>query len=99
MKDELAALIHLVVSMHQLAEGLETMAIYLAGHAEKKEEQPKSAAPPEVTLEDVRTVLAAKSAAGHTDAVRALIQGFGVEKLSAVKPENYAALKAKAEVL
>ena len=96
MKDELAALIHLADSMHQLAEGLETMAIYLTGHEEKKEEQ---AASPQVSLEDVRTVLAAKSASGHTDEVRALIQEFGVEKLSAVKPEDYAALKAKAEVL
>ena len=96
MKDELAALIHLADSMHQLAEGLETMAIYLIGHEEQREEQ---AASPQVSLEDVRTVLAAKSAAGHTDAVRALIQEFGVEKLSAVKPEDYAALKAKAEVL
>ena len=85
--------------MHQLAEGLETLAIYLTGHEEKKEEQPEPAAPPQVSLEDVRTVLAAKSAAGHTDEVRALIQEFGVEKLSAVKPEDYAALKAKAEVL
>ena len=99
MKDELAALIHLADSMHQLAEGLETMAIYLTGHEEKKEEKPEPAAPQQVSLEDVRTVLAAKSAAGHTDEVRALIQEFGVEKLSAVKPEDYAALKVKAEVL
>ena len=51
MKDELAALIHLADSMHQLAEGLETMAIYLTGHEEKKEEQKSEEAKEETPAE------------------------------------------------
>ena len=54
---------------------------------------------PTITLEEVRAVLAEKSAAGHTDEVRKLLQDFGAAKLSAVDPKDYAALKAKAEVL
>lgn len=54
---------------------------------------------PKVTLEEVRAVLAEKSVAGHRAEVQALIRGCGADKLSAVDPSQYAALKAKAEVL
>ena len=52
-----------------------------------------------VTLEEVRAVLAEKSVAGHRTEVQALIRECGADKLSAVDPSKYAALKAKAEVL
>lgn len=52
-----------------------------------------------VTLEEVRAVLAEKSATGHTAEVRQMLKELGADKLSAVKPEDYAALKARAEVL
>ena len=50
----------------------------------------------EVTLEQVRAALAEKSAAGHTDEVRELIQKHGAVKLSEVDPGEYAALLADA---
>lgn len=64
-------------------------------------EQPQSApAPgPAVTLEQVRSVLADKSRAGHTDAVRALLHKHGAEKLSEIDPAAYPALLRDAEAL
>ena len=52
-----------------------------------------------VTLEQVRGVLAAKSAAGHRADVQALIHKYGADKLSTVNPDHYAALMADAEAL
>ena len=52
-----------------------------------------------VTLEEVRAVLAEKSRDGRREEVKALLQKYGAEKLSAVDPSNYAALKAEAEAM
>lgn len=52
-----------------------------------------------LTLEDVRSVLAQKSAEGHTAEVQALVKKYGATKLSQVDPAHYAALLAEAEVL
>lgn len=54
---------------------------------------------PELTLEQVRAVLADKSRKGHTAEVRALLQKYGAAKLSGIDPANYKALLADAEVL
>lgn len=54
---------------------------------------------PELTLEEVRTVLADKSRAGHTAAIRTLLQKYGTSKLSAVDPKHYEALLKDAEEL
>ena len=54
---------------------------------------------PVVTLEQVRSLLAEKSAAGHRADVQALIQKYGATKLSEIAPEVYADLLAEAEVL
>lgn len=68
-------------------------------------EQPQtsdaSASPPEpeLTLEQVRAVLADKSRKGHTAEVRTLLQKYGATKLSGIDPANYKALLADAEVL
>jgi len=63
--------------------------------AKAKKEKPKL----EIKLEDVRAVLAEKSRAGHTAEVRALLQKYDAEKLSAVDPANYEALMKDAEVI
>lgn len=63
------------------------------------EDTPASPPEPELTLEQVRAVLADKSRKGHTAEVRALLQKYGAEKLSGVDPANYKALLADAEVL
>jgi regulator of replication initiation timing len=49
-------------------------------------EEPK----PELKLEDVRSVLAGKSRAGHTAEVRDLLQKCGATKLSAIDPKLFA---------
>lgn len=103
-KEELKTLSDLAESMHRLAEGLETMVVYLLSDADAEDgvtEAPRAEMPqkPEITLEEVRAVLAAKSAEGHTAEVRKLLADFGAQKLSAVKVDDYAALKAKAETL
>lgn len=54
---------------------------------------------PELTLEQVRAVLAEKSRNGHTAEIRSLLEKYGATKLSAVDPNNYEALLKDAEVL
>ena len=54
---------------------------------------------PDLKLENVRAVLAEKSRAGHTAAIRTLLQKYGASKLSAVDPKHYEALLKDAEVL
>lgn len=54
---------------------------------------------PELTLEQVRAVLADKSRAGHTAAVRDLLQKYSASKLSQVDPKHYEALLKDAEVI
>ena len=51
-----------------------------------------------IKLEDVRAVLARKSAEGYTTKVQALLRKYGADKLSRIDPEHYAALIAEAEV-
>jgi hypothetical protein len=47
----------------------------------------------------VRGVLAKKSQAGLTKGIKALIQKYGAERLSDVKPEDYEALLKDVEEL
>ena len=51
------------------------------------------------SIEDVRAVLADKSAAGKTAEVRALLYKYDAGKLSGVKPEDYPALLEEAKLL
>ena len=84
-----------------LIEISQTLREIFSGDEPTKSEPPQAQKPPvpAVTLEEVRAVLAEKSVAGHRSEVQALIREFGADKLSAVDPSQYAALKAKAEVL
>jgi hypothetical protein len=52
-----------------------------------------------LSLVEVRAKLSALSQAGKKDDIAALIATFGAAKLTEVKPEDYAALLAKAEKL
>lgn len=54
---------------------------------------------PKLSLEDVRAKLADLSRSGKTAEVKALIKKYGANKLSEVKPEDYEALLADAEVI
>lgn len=51
------------------------------------------------TKEDVRGILAAKSASGYGKEVKALLSKYGADKLSAVEAKDYAAIVAEAEVI
>lgn len=64
-----------------------------------KKEEPESSVEKELTLEEVRAVLADKSRAGFTEQVKELLKKHGADKLSAVDPAEYKALLADAEVL
>ena len=65
------------------------------------DEAPDTVVPtePELTLEQVRAVLADKSRQGHTAEIRSLLQKYGATKLSQIDPANYKALLADVEVL
>lgn len=69
--------------------------------APEQEPEPEKPAEPEkqLTLADVRAVLAEKSRAGFTEEVKALIAKHGADRLSEVPETKYAALLADAEVL
>ena len=54
---------------------------------------------PTLTLEKVRAVLAEKSRAGHTAAIRTLLQKYGADKLSQIEPTHYESLLRDAEGL
>ena len=67
--------------------------------AEAKETAKEPEAKPALTLEEVRSVLADKSRAGHTAEVRELLKKYGAAKLSEVDAKHYEALLRDAEVL
>lgn len=64
-----------------------------------KMKEPEPPAKKELTLEEVRAVLADKSRAGFTEQVKELLKKHGADKLSAVDPAEYKALLADAEVI
>lgn len=65
----------------------------------KKPGKAEAVKQPEITLEQVRGVLADKSRSGKTAEVRAIIQKYGADRLSGIDPKDYPAVLADAEVL
>ena len=87
-----------------LSETLKALADSVQAEANGTDSQPEKAKapekkPPAITLEKVRGILADKSRAGHTAEVRAILQKHGVNRLSEVDPDQYAAIIQEAEVL
>lgn len=88
-----------------LAEGYEKLAAgYRALAEDQKDEKVELAVPTEpekkeISIEEVRAVLAAKTQAGKRREVKELLLKYDSGKLSGVKPENYTALMADAEAL
>lgn len=66
---------------------------------QKEEAVPAGEPAKEWTLEEVRMILADKSRAGHTEEVKALISKYGADRLSDIKPVDFAALMEEAEVI
>lgn len=94
----------------QIADGLKLMAAGYeslasgdktgtATKADKPSKESKQTEEPEVTVEDVRAVLAVKTRDGKTQQVKELLNQMGADKLSGVPKEKLAELKKKAEVL
>jgi hypothetical protein len=71
----------------------------LAKQRQSKKPAVKEKKKPELKLEDIRAVLAEKSRAGHTAAIRTLLGKYGASKLSGVDPKYYEALLKDVEVL
>ena len=91
-KDELAVIAEeLLRCAASLTSAAETITAML-GKAD-----PDSPAEPQPKFEEVRAVLAGMSRKGYTDQIRALLQKYGADKLSAVDPGQYRALLHDAE--
>lgn len=71
--------------------------LYSAGKPLQKPEEPAPAK--NVSLEEVRAVLAEKSRAGKTAAVKELLRKHGADKLSDIDPAEFPELLKEAEVL
>ncbi|XJZ27677.1 rRNA biogenesis protein rrp5 [Bacillota bacterium Lsc_1132] len=98
-------LLDVVSDLRSLADSVQAVADAIAKNEPAdipKQEQPEPAKQPEekqITLEEVRAVLAEKSHDGFTAEVRALLQKYGASKLSEIDPSKYAALLKDAEGL
>ena len=77
------------------AETKSTKKAATAPEPTKTEEAPE----PSYTKEDVRAVLASKSAAGYKKEVKELLEKYGAQQLKQVNPADYAAILKEAEVI
>lgn len=100
-------LLDVVEDMRSLADSLQSVADSIQGNTAAPAmttQQPDTIPPqkhtqPEITIDQVRTLLAEKSGEGKTQAVKALLYKYDAGKLSGVKPEDYAALMEEAKKL
>ena len=61
--------------------------------------EPQAEEPKRYTFAEVRKAFSAKSHAGYTEQVKALITSYGADKLSAVKEEDYTRLMEDLEAI
>lgn len=109
MSNKYNLLMDAVRLMHSLADVLAAIADTYADVkvvTDAKAEVIEAAEPPkelpekkEISLEEVRGVLAQKTQLGFTKDVKALLTKYGASKLSDVEPEHYEALMRDAEEL
>jgi hypothetical protein len=98
-------LLDVVSDLRALADSVQAVADANESNEPKedtKSEQPRYEKQPEekqITLEEVRAVLAEKSHDGFTAEVRGLLEKYGASKLSQIYPSKYAAILADAEEL
>ena len=98
-------LLDVVSDLRALADSVQAVADAIGSNEPKevtKPEQPRPEKQPkekQITLEEVRAVLAEKSHDGFTAEVRGLLGKYGASKLSQIDPSKYAALLADAEGL
>ena len=94
MKEKLVAVANLLADLTGAIS--EIAAEFGEVKVEKAKEEPK-AEEKQYTLEDVRKALAAKSGAGFTAEVRALLEKHGASKLSGIQESEYAAIMEEVE--
>lgn len=93
-------LLALVDDLKTLAESVQVVADAIGSNEPKEDIKPEQVQEEkEITLEEVRGVLAEKSHAGFTAQIRDLLKKYGADKLSQIEPSNYKALIAEAEGL
>ena len=104
-------LLDVVSDMRSLADSLQAVADVMMENepnetaepiTSEKEPEPKKTGKPkkkEITIEEIRAVLAEKSQAGLTAEVREIIKKYGGSKLSEIAPEHYADILKGAEGL
>ena len=97
-------LLDVVSNLRSLADSVQTVADAMLQNeptvdAEPNKVMPTPAPKKEITLEEVRAVLAEKSRDGLTAEVRTLLLKYGAPKLSGIDPKHYEALLKEAEVL
>lgn len=86
----------LILTAKKLRELFSTEAPQTPKTLEKKSEAPKKVEKT-YSKEEVRGILAGKSAKGYGKEVKALLSKYGADKLSTLSPEHYAAVVADAE--
>jgi len=69
------------------------------GDVSEVEVMPKVEPDPEISFLDVRKIFVEKSRAGHTDALKKLLESYGADKLSSIEPSEYQALLADVEAI
>lgn len=99
MSEMAATIEELRVAAAAINEAANWLAQQFSTVEEAPAEEVKAPEKPALTLEQVRAVLAEKSRAGHTAAIRALLQKYGASKLSGIDPQHYEALLQEVEVL
>lgn len=93
-------LLDVVQDMRSLADSIQAVCDVMAsGETNQSNEETKQTKEPQISLEEVRGVLAQKSQLGFTAEVRAIIQKYGVNRLSEVETKNYKKILEDAEVL
>lgn len=94
-------LLDVVEDMRSLADSIQSVADSIQENTAEPEEVPTQPVDntPQITIDQVRTLLAEKSGEGKTQAIKALLYKYDAGKLSGVKPEDYAALMEEARKL
>ena len=100
-------LLDVVEDIRSLADSIQSVADSIQGNtaesegttAQSVDNMPPKSAASQITIDQVRALLAEKSGEGKTQAVKALLYKYDAGKLSGVKPEDYAALMEEARKL
>ncbi len=95
-------LLDVVSDLRSLADSVQAIADAITNNDETEKQQPepvKEPAKKQITLEEVRAVLAEKSHDGFTAEIRELLQKHGASKLSEIDPSKYPSLLSDAEGL